>query len=143
MDAPPWGGGGGWLSCGVWHWDSCSGLVGSFEDVGWCVRGWRLLGFVHLTAGMCQSHTHINARTQTIFPSYFSGSVVVADHCSLQLFVTISGTPSASVNLPPLFCETCLFILCAFTVVDIVTSQHDPLHQRNREMSEGHHNIRF
>lgn len=31
---------GGWVSCSVWNWDSCSGLAGSFEDVGWCVRGW-------------------------------------------------------------------------------------------------------
>lgn len=49
--------------------------------------------------------------------------VVVADRCSWQLFVAVGGTPSsASVNLPPLFCEACLFILCAFTVVVIVTA---------------------
>lgn len=94
---------GGWVSCSVWNWDSCSGLAGSFEDVGWCVRGFRP------PDGSYVSEPHV--------------CVVVADRCSWQLFVAVGGTPSsASVNLPPLFCEACLFILCAFTVVVIVTA---------------------
>lgn len=69
--------------------------------------------------------------------------VVVADRCSLQLFVAVGGTPSsASVNLPPLFCEACLFILCR-----CYSYSRQELHPQmilyTKEMSKGHHDIRL